>query len=409
MAGTVIMLIPVTVMPIVFDLLTQVPEGTSPTAAPTSAAVTLAAMVVLALRATGAWRLWAPVLGAVAGCIAASAFGIYDFERVLAVDWFGVPVHGWPGFDPSFSPQFWALLPAFVFVTLVGAIETIGDSVAVQKISWRRPRAVDFRAVQGAVAADGLGNLLSGLGSTVPNTTYSSGVSGSELTGVAARRVGVCIGIFYFALAFLPKLTALLLAIPNPVAAAYTTVLLAILFVLGMKIVVQDGVDYRKATVVGVAFWIGVGFQNQAIFHESLGGWWGSLLGNGMTAGGMAAMLLTGAIHWPGQRRRRIETALAVSALTPIEDLLRELASRRGWSAAAADRLCSAAEESLLTLSRRSETDGEEPQAGGRRLLLIARSDTGKIELEFIAGGSGENLEDRMALLAEPVGVPAEE
>ncbi|MCE2390491.1 MAG: hypothetical protein J4G09_03320 [Proteobacteria bacterium] len=120
-------------------------------------------------------------------------------------------------------------------------------------------------------------------------------------------------------------------------------------------------------------------------------------------------MLLTGAIHWPGQRRRRIETALAVSALTPIEDLLRELASRRGWSAAAADRLCSAAEESLLTLSRRSETDGEEPQAGGRRLLLIARSDTGKIELEFIAGGSGENLEDRMALLAEPVGVPAEE
>ena len=36
-----------------------------------------------------------------------------------------------------------------MFVTLVGAIETIGDAIAIQRVSWRQPRAVDFRALQG--------------------------------------------------------------------------------------------------------------------------------------------------------------------------------------------------------------------------------------------------------------------
>ena len=65
------------------------------------------------------------------------------------------------------------------------------------------------------------------------------------------------------------------------------------LFVVGMKIVVQDGVDYRKGLVVGVSFWIGVGFQNGQIFPEYFAGFAAGLLQNGMTAGGLAAILMT--------------------------------------------------------------------------------------------------------------------
>ena len=392
-AGTVIMLIPVTVMPIVFGLLTDVPEGTPAAAAPVSAAVTILVIAGLTLRASGAWRLWVPVVGIVAGCVAASFFGLYDVERVAEAAWVGVPVGGWPGFDLGFGPTFWALLPAFVFVTLVGAIETIGDSIAIQRVSWRRPRAADFRAVQGAVAADGMGNLLSGLAATVPNTTYSTSVAVTELTGVASRAVGVCIGLVFAAVAFLPKVTAVLLAIPNPVAGAFVTALLALLFVLGMRMVVQDGTDYRKAMIAGVAFWIGAGFQSRAIFAEQLGEWWGALLGNGMTAGGLAAIFLTVLMEWTGPRRRRIETGLDASELPRLVGFLRDFASRRGWSEEAAGRLCSAGEEALLSLVRE---DGPT-----RRLLLIARADRREAELEFIASLGGENLEDRMHLLAD--------
>ena len=156
-AGTVIMLIAVTVMPIGFDLLFVAPEGAPPEAAPLTALATMAITIVIVLRARGALRLWGSVIGAVAGCVVASAYGTYNMELVSAAAWFGVPAGGWPGFDLRLGVEFWAMLPAFIFVTLVGAIETIGDGMAIQRVSWRKRRATDFRAVQGAVAADGVG------------------------------------------------------------------------------------------------------------------------------------------------------------------------------------------------------------------------------------------------------------
>ena len=225
-SGTVIMLISVTVMPIIFDMLEQVPDASPALAAPVSALVTLLVIAALALKATGPLRLWAPVIGVIAGSLVAGYFGIYDVGIVLKAEWIGIPEGGWPGFDLEFGPVFWSLLPAFVFVTLVGAIETIGDAIAIQHVSWRRPRAVDFRAVQGAVAADGTGNLLSGLAGTVPNTTYSTSIAVTELTGVGARSVGVAIGLIFITVAFLPKVLAVILAIPGPVVAAYVMVLL---------------------------------------------------------------------------------------------------------------------------------------------------------------------------------------
>ena len=44
---------------------------------------------------------------------------------------------------------------------------------------------------------------------------------------------------------------------------------MATLFVLGMQMVIQGGIDYRKGLIAGVAFWAGVGFQYGAIFPSS--------------------------------------------------------------------------------------------------------------------------------------------
>ena len=404
-SGTVIALIAVTIVPIVFDMLDDLPAGTSPAAAPTCAAVTVGAIAALALRATGTWRLWAPMIGIGVGCVVAALFGVYDTERVAAAAWIGVPTNAWPGFDLQFDARFWVLLPAFVFVTLVGAIETIGDSVAIQRVSWRTPRATDFRTVQGAVNADGVGNLLSGLAGTVPNTTYSSSLPLAELTGVGARNVGVAIGLIFIGLAFLPKVTALLLAIPGPVVAAYLLVLLALLFIQGMKLVVHDGVDYRKSMIAGLAFWIGLGFQNRLIFAEQLGETWGGLLGNGMTAGGLTAMVLTLFVELTATRRRRLDVPLDGKVLPEIDTLLRDFAGRLRWNADSTERLCSTGEETLLSLVRQEE---EAADVAGRRLRVVARNDHGTVELEFIAAVGETNLEDRMILLTDEADTPNE-
>ncbi|MXX56616.1 MAG: hypothetical protein F4106_06960 [Gemmatimonadetes bacterium] len=397
-AGTVMMLIAVSIMPVLSELLEEVPEGASGNGILISAATTLIVTVVMILRGSSGVRRWAPIAGVAAGCIVASGFGLYEIERVVEASWFGLPEGGWPGFSLDFGPAFWALLPAFVFVTLIGAIETVGDVVGIQRVSWRTPRATDFRSVQGAVAADGVGNLLSGLAGTVPNTTCASGVATVEITGVASRRVGVYIGMFFLALTLLPKALALFLAIPGPVAAAYLLVMIAVLFSLGMRIVVQDGMDFRKAAIVGVAFWIGTGFQHSIFFPEGLEGWVGELLGNGMASGGLAALAMTAFLEVTGGRRKRLETELGVEALPGINALIDEMASRRGWDRAMVNRLRLVAEETLGTLSEQDdEGDGEVR----RRLRVAVRPEALGVEMEFVASGGEGNIEDRLALIEE--------
>ena len=400
--GTVIMLIAATVMPIVFDMLTEIPQGTPGMAAPAVLLATLLTILALVLRGPRPLRLWSPVIGTAVGCVVAAPLGLYDFQSVLDAPWFGVPVGSWPGVDFTPGHQFWALLPAFVAVTIVGAIETIGDGVAIQRVSRRRPRAIDYRVVQGALNADGLGNLLSGIAGTLPNTTYSGTIPLVEVTGMAARRVGITIGVVLLVLAFLPKATALLIAIPNPVAAAYIAVFFALLFVQGMRIVFRDGVDHRKAVVVGISFWVGVGFQNGVIFPDLIGdGFWAVLLGNAMTAGGIVAVLMSAALELTSRRGRRLQLILDEEAPRKLDNFLRAFTDRLDCDATATNRVTAVAEEILAIVSRADAHDAAEPG----RLTIRARHDAGKVELEFASTLPWANVEDHLARLAE---LPAE-
>ena len=397
-SGTVIMLIAVTVMPIVFDTLNDVPEGAAPIAAPAAALSTLIVVALLILRAPQSWRLWSPIIGIVVGCVVSVPFGLYDLQTIIEAPWVGVPFRSWPGLNLTPGVEFWALLPAFIIVTMVGAIETVGDGIAIQQVSRRRPRATDFRVVQGALNADGVGNLLSGLLGTLPNTTYSSSVSLAEVTGIAARRVGVIIGIIFAILAFFPKATALLIAIPAPVAAAYITVLLGLLFVQGMRMIIQDGIDHRKAAIVGLSFWIGVGFQGQVIFPHLLGDLWGTLLSNGMTSGAIVAIGMMLFLNFTSPRRQRIEVGLSSDALPEVDGFVRGFASEGQWNAASTERLVAASEETIAILM---EEAGDDFSDGARRLAVSVRLQDESAELEFVTSFEGENMEDYLAYLSD--------
>ncbi len=404
-AGTVITLIAVTVMPLVFETMGDVPADAPEAAAPVTALVTIGVIVLLILRGPPALRLWSPIIGIASGCAVAGFFGIYDADLIADASWIGVPFGDWPGFDVSLGQEFWVLLPAFVVVTLVGAIETLGDGVAIQRVSRRRARATDFRVVQGALNADGLGNLLSGLAGTLPNTTYSTSISLADVTGIGARRVGVVIGVTLAILAFLPKATAVLIAIPNPVAAAYLVVLIGLLFVQGMRIIVQDGIDHRKTIVVGVSFWLAVGFQNGVIFPELLGdGFLAALFSNGMTAGAIIAIVMMLFIELTGSRRRRLRTNLDESCLPDLEKFLRGFAGRGSWDQSPTERLLSAGEETVAILMQAAEQAGDE----ARRLTVAARMDGHRAEIEFITASETENVEDRIAYLNELPPAPDE-
>ena len=392
--GTVNMLIPATVLPVVFERLTDVPTDVPAPAVPLTVAATVLVIGVIHLKAASRLRLWAPLLGIVAGSLVAGAFGLYDLERVLGASWAGLPQGAWPGLDFDFGPGFVGLLPAFAFVALIGTIQTITAAVAVQRVSWRRSRAVDYRVVERAVATDGVGKLLCGVGGIMPTQTTTVSIPTIEITGVAARSIGIAAGALMIVLAFAPKALAVVLAVPEPVYAAYLIVLLALIFVRGMSEVVQGGLDHRKALITGLGFWVGVGCQNRWLFPEYLDSVPGGLLTNGITVGGLAAILMNLFLEVTAPRESRLEVESDISFLPRIRAFIGEFAARSGWSAKMVDCLDAVSEETLLTLMERN--DGER-----RRLFVSARKDADGAVLEFVAAAGEDNIQDRIGLLAE--------
>ncbi len=396
-AGTVIMLIPITVMPVMGDMLSSTPDGRMSPGAFLSAAVTVVVISGFTLKGTAKLRLWAPIIGVVAGSVVGGSFGLYDVDRVVEADWINLPTVAWPGFNLDFTGGFWVLIPGFLLVAVIVSLRTISSCVAIQRISWRQSRAVDYRSIQGAMTVDGVGSFLSGLAGTVPGTTYTTSVPLIEITGVAARTAGLFTGAAFVVLVFLPKAFALVLAIPDPVFAAFFIVLLAMLFIVGLKIVIQDGLDKNKGFIVGAAFLVGFSLQYELIYPEFVSQFAGGLFRNGMTAGGLVAIFLNLALSATGYRRFRMETELDTSVLPDIRSFLGDFASRSSWDADMADRLHAVGEEALMTLIQQDGQGGRERRS---LRLVVSREEDGAV-LEFVVTPRGENIQDRLSMLPD--------
>ena len=402
--GTVTMLIAVSVLPIAFDSVQDLPAGAPPVSGPLIAGATLLVSVIVTLRASGRWRLVGPFVSILAGCAVAAAFGLLDADRIASAGWFGIPELPPLSFDLTPGREFWALLPSFAILTLVIGIKTISDGVAVQQGSRRRPRAIDFRKVQGMVSVNGIGMLLAGVTSTLPPMSYSSfSLSLINLTGVAARRVGVGVAVVTVALAFFSKLAAVLLTIPGPVLGAYLMLAMGMLFVSGWQTILRDGLDPRRALVVALASALGLGLHSHPLMRDLFGDELGGLLGNGVTIGAVVAIGMTLLLEATSARRPRLEVALDMASLPAIDEFLAQVASGLGWNDASTRRLRAAGEETLVSL----QAKGDDADGAQRpRLIVQARPQGATVELEFVATTRQENVEDQMAYLADEAPMP---
>lgn len=389
--GTVVCLIAVTVMPIGFDMVSSVPEGvdTFATAPAITATITLGVILLLSFYTAGKTRLWAPLVGIIVGFLVAWPLNLADLTAVSEASWIGLPEQGWPGLNTDFDMAFWALLPSFMIVTIVGALETFGDGIAIQDISSRKIKTTDYRIVQGAVNADGLGNLLSGLAGTLPNTTYSTSISVVDLTGVASRKVGLYGGIVLLGLAFVPKLSALLQAIPTPVAGAFIIVFLVLLFSHGIRLVMSEGMSFDNGIVFGLALWLGIGFQNQQLFDGLLPDYLASLLNNGMTAGGIAAVFLSWLVSLKNKRQAKTVQPLDRAGLASALAFVNENARESDWRGEDLNRLALAVEEAFVYVMTHT------PE-GMHELELRIRAASDYAEVEIRCGETKSNVETQL-------------
>ncbi len=401
-SGIVIMILSVTLASVVFALM----DGSAqeePVAAPLTALITLVVVAALSLRRSAVIRLWGPVIGIVAGCIAAAALGIFDLSLVIEAPWVGVPTD-LPDLSPDFGIAFWALLPSFLFLGIIFSIHSNSETIAQQRVAWRDNRAVDFRQVQGGMTGSGVSNLLAGFCGAVPNIINSGIISFSQTTGMASRWVGYCIALIFIVVAFLPKVSGLIASIPAPVMTGYLMLVTGSLLVDGTRSVIQNEPNRQKVVVAGICFWIGASFHFNLFYLPSFGPVWDTLFKSAITTGGLAAIIMILYLELTSPRRMRFQSRLHIDSLPDLNEFMARFASRRGWNDSMKDRLSAVAEETLLTLAPLDlSLDAEETSDSetGRTLIVLAASEGAVADLEFIGGGNEANLEDRIRQLQQ--------
>ena len=400
--GTVMMILSITLASVVFKLLDDA-TAAEPVGGSLTAFVTLVIVAALALRGSALLRLWGPLIGIVGGCIVAALFGIYDVSRIVEAPWIGLPTE-WPGISFEFGVPFWTLLPSYLFMGVIIAIQTNGAAIAAQNASFRGDRAVDFRGIQGALAGTGVSNLFAGILGTVPNGINPAGSSFMQTTGVASRHIGYAIGLIFLVLAFVPKASGLLSTIPGPVMTGYLVLITGTLFVDGARTVIQSEPNRQKVTVAGMCFWIGAAFQFGLFNVPDLNPVLNGLFKSGITTGGFAAVAMILYLELTNPRRMRFTSKLDIDSLPELNEFMVKFASSRRWNDAMRDRLMAVGEETLLTLSPldlEMDLDAPDEPEDERSLVVVASSEGQVAELEFIGGEGGANIEDRVRQLQD--------
>jgi NCS2 family nucleobase:cation symporter-2 len=178
----------------------------------------------------------AVLLGIIAGAVVASALGVMHFEKVVSAPWVDVvdPLHfGLPKF--SIVP-----IVTMCIVMIVVMIESLGMFLALGEMTGAK---VDEKALTRGLRADGIGTMLGGLFNTFPYTSFSQNVGLVGVTGVRSRWVTAAGGVILLGLGLLPKMAALVEAVPQVVLGGAGLVMFGMVAATGARILAT--VDFR--------------------------------------------------------------------------------------------------------------------------------------------------------------------
>ncbi|MCC5835028.1 MAG: purine/pyrimidine permease [Opitutales bacterium] len=394
--GVVIMLIVVNVMPISLNVMAGDPEFPAVRNMQV-AGITVLIIIALAIFGNARVRLWSPMIGIASGTLVAAVFGIVDFSSVRSADWIGLPAGSWQGFHLEFTAEVFSIYLTFALITLIGAVESLGDSMAIQQVSTRNFRKIDYERVQGGLYADGVGNAIAGALGTLPNTTYSNAISVVELTGVAARRVGMYAAGFLALLAFFPKIGALINSIPSPVVGAFLFVLVSMLFVTGVKLATSEGFNYKTGVIIGISFWTGYAFQSQLVFPDLIPDTLATFLNNGMTMGGLTAIALSFLFTLRPSGGARCNLPCRAEDLPQLQAFIDRYADKQKLNSSQKHNLHLTAEELFLHLSESTDRPDS--------LAVLLNLDESKIVVEFVDRTITDDLDialEKLDQKAEP-------
>ncbi|MEO5324120.1 nucleobase:cation symporter-2 family protein [Mesorhizobium sp. CC13] len=215
-------------------------------------AIVLVSILAIAKFGKGFLANIAVLLGIVIGGVITAALGMMSFDKVASAGWFEIitPLRfGMPIFDPI-------LIVTMVLVMIVVMIESTGMFLALGDMTGKK---VTQPMLSAGLRTDGLGTLIGGLFNTFPYTSFSQNVGLVGVTGVKSRFVCIAGGVILIFLGVVPKMGALVEALPTFVLGGAGLVMFGMVAATGIRILANVDFKTNRNNLFVVAVSVGFG------------------------------------------------------------------------------------------------------------------------------------------------------
>lgn len=271
--------------------------------APVTATVTIVSILLITVLFKGIIGRLSILIGVLIGYVTAIIRGEVDFAAIGSADIVGLPAFHAPAFDPKY-------LGLFLPVVLVLIAENIGHVKSVAAMTGENLDGVTGRAL----FADGIATVFAGAGGGSGTTTYAENIGVMAATRVYSTVAYVVAAIGALALSMLPKFGAAIATIPPGVLGGAATVLYGMIGMLGVRIWVQNKVDFSDPVNLNTAAVAMV----MAIANYTLIA--GDATFEGIALGSFGAIIVYHAMRWISKvRGTNLEQASPASAPAGID------------------------------------------------------------------------------------------
>ena len=269
-AGAIVALIGFNLAPVAWDNFEQ---------QPVTASITLVAVILFSVLFRGFLGRISIFLGVIVGYVVALLFGEVDFSAADEAAWFGLPEFHLADFA---APGTWSVIAMFLPVVLVLIAENVGH---VRGVATMTDASVNQHTGR-ALIADGAATTLAGFFGGSGTTTYGENIGVMAATRVYSTAAYWVAGVFAILLSLSPVVGAVFNSIPAGVLGGVTTALYGLIGVIGIKIWVDNRVDFSRPVnqyTAAVALVIAIaGFTMQ----------WGDFQLGAIVIGAAAALLI---------------------------------------------------------------------------------------------------------------------
>lgn len=220
---------------------------------------TLVMTLVFQMCFKGFTSLVSIMLGIICGYILSCCLGIVDFSGVEKAAWFTLPALDVPGISYHFKWHPAAIL-AMAPIAFVTMTEHMGHIMVLNSLTKR-----DFFKNPGlhrTMMGDGLSTIIAGFIGGPPTTSYGENIGVLAMTKVYSVWVLAGAAVSAIIFSFVGKLAALIESIPMPVIGGISFLLFGTIASNGLKILVDDQIDFgekRNMLIASVILVIGIG------------------------------------------------------------------------------------------------------------------------------------------------------